>query len=507
MISTEAYIMRHTGKKILPATSIHMRNWGSWYKGNVRNFHNYRIFNGTTYVDVEMKSMQMAKYFCETWANLLLNEKCDIVIPEAGKEKFDKVLDNTNFWLKANNGIEKTFALSIGALVVSVENLLIGNMQSIDKDKAEIHINFVDGYKIRPITVRNGVVTECAFESEGTNGTTVVIHVLENEKYVIHNYFINKDKSEQYYKFDTKSDNPFFFIMQPNIANNLNDDLITDELGISIFANTIDGLKDLDRKYDSFYVEGVLGRKRIFLSDKAWKIDVISGEKVKTFDPMETGFYYTADNEEGKPHVQTKSDDLRYDSQVLGLNTQLNYCAMKCGLGQNFFNFTGGSVMTATQVVSENSDLYRNVRKHEILLENLLFKLTKTVIYASNTFTNEPIGEVADEDITIQFDDSIIEDKGAEMLRDKTDVSEGLMSRVEYRVKWYGEDSDTATANVREYFLNEIIDDYLPALTQGGMTPTQFVLKVYGTDDAETIEYITKAIAEGTMDDFGLSEE
>jgi len=59
-------------------------------------------------------------------------------------------------------------------------------------------------------------------------------------------------------------------------------------------------------------------------------------------------------------------------------------------------------------------------------------------------------GTIADEDIAIGFDDSIFEDTETEQQRDRENVAAGLMSKVEYRMKWYGEDDVTAAAKVAE---------------------------------------------------------
>lgn len=47
-------------------------------------------------------------------------------------------------------------------------------------------------------------------------------------------------------------------------------------------------------------------------------------------------------------------------------------------------------------------------------------------------------------DITIDFDDSIIEDKQTERQEDRQDVAMGAMSLQEYRAKWYGETEEVA---------------------------------------------------------------
>ena len=97
-------------------------------------------------------------------------------------------------------------------------------------------------------------------------------------------------------------------------------------------------------------------------------------------------------------------------------------------LGENYFKFDGSAVATATQVISENSTLYRTIKKHEILLENVLRGLTQTVIYATNTFTNNKVDELDDSEIIIKFDDSIIEDKESEMRRDREDMARERIS-------------------------------------------------------------------------------
>jgi hypothetical protein len=115
---------------------------------------------------------------------------------------------------------------------------------------------------------------------------------------------------------------------------------------------------------------------------------------------------------------------------------------------------------------------------------------------ASNDFTNISFSEIQDSDIAIKFDDSIIEDKNAEMERDRLDIQAGIMSIPEYREKWYGEDEDTAQEKYQDYFLFKIIDNYLNALSSGGITPEQYVEKVFpnAQNKEELIAYIEQFV-------------
>ena len=84
--------------------------------------------------------------------------------------------------------------------------------------------------------------------------------------------------------FDTGYNKPFFWIMRPNISSNIMTDLNDEELGMSIFANSIDTLKAIDSKYDGFDWEFVLGRKKVFVSAEAWTRSMKDGKPQKTFD-------------------------------------------------------------------------------------------------------------------------------------------------------------------------------------------------------------------------------
>jgi A118 family predicted phage portal protein len=481
--------------KALPRKSFYAKDWLSWYRGKVMGFHNYRLYNGTNYLDMERKTMGLPKFVAETWANLLLNERCDIILPDEEKQKLDYILYRTNFWQKANEGVEKSFALGYGALVMSINDLQIGEQTGkLNKEQAYINIDFVNETKIYPITTENKEITECAFVSTGSDYTNYAVHIKDAEGiYQIHSYVLNsKQELVEHTVFNTQSQIAWFFVLKPNISSNFLTEMSDDELGVSIYANCLDNFKAIDNKYDGFDLEYVLGRKRMFVSTEAWTINKNDGQMTRTFDPYDTLFYHLPDNSEGKPLITTQNDTIRYDAYVRGINTEMSYIAMKCGLGENFLKFDGSTVATATQVVADNSSLFRNIRKHQILLEEVLIRMTKAIIYASNDFTEIIFNPMEDFDIKIKFDDSIFEDKGSEMDRDRLDVQAGILSVPEFREKWYGETEEEAKAHYQDYFLNKIIDNYLTALTSGAMTPAQYVEKVFvnAPNKPEIIAYI-----------------
>ncbi|MBQ2175970.1 MAG: phage portal protein, partial [Alphaproteobacteria bacterium] len=135
------------------------------------------------------------------------------------------------------------------------------------------------------------------------------------------------------------------------------------------------------------------------------------------------------------------NDDLRTDKQTATLNTALNILGSKVGFGENHYHFDGTNLSTATAVISSNSKLFRRKKKLEIGYESAIYDLVRAICYASSIFGQYNINT---EDMVIQFDDSIIEDKEAESNRALREVQAGLMSKVEYRELIYGETPEIA---------------------------------------------------------------
>jgi A118 family predicted phage portal protein len=240
--------------------------------------------------------------------------------------------------------------------------------------------------------------------------------------------------------YNTGMPNRWFIPIKPNVINNLE---LDSPFGISIFANSIDVIKSLDLSYDSLVNEIQNGRKRLFVTADAMKVSS-DGCFKNSFDPSDVVFYILDKgfNAKDSGYVQEVNGQLRIDEITKAIQMNLNLLSMKLGLGDNYFKFDGNTVTrTATEVISENSDLYRTIQKHKIVLESAIRELIKTISVISGINT---------ENITIDFDDSIIESKEQERLQDRQDMAIDVLSRIEYRMKWYGEDKETATQKIAE---------------------------------------------------------
>lgn len=402
--------------------------WLDWYQGLDEDFHIYNVWTGKSNVQMQRKSLQMPKRICEDKADLLMNEKCEIKIDEEMYQTIlDEVLEKNNFMVESSNLIEITQALGTGAFNV------YKNVVDDDGDYV-IEIDYINATMIFPLKWKNGIIIDCAFASKTTiDGKEVIylnIHTKQLDKtYLIENIYLCKGKDgykevevegiERVYTNDVK----LFNILMPNKKNNYN---LDSPFGISAFGNCLDVIQGLDIKYDSYVNEFILGKKRIFCKDNMFTA-TIDGNQMSCIDKNDVVFH-TIDAE-AKDDIYEVDFNLRTTEHKDAIQDSLNLLSVKCGFGTNYYEFNRGAVKTATEVISENSQLYKSLRKDELLLEKAIKGLVKSIIYLStDTVIDESI-------ISINFDDSIIQDDDSIRNKLQMEYSMELIDKVQYFIE------------------------------------------------------------------------
>lgn len=424
--------------------------WKSWYDGNVRDFHNYRVFNGQKSVQCRRYSLGMGKKVAEDWANLLMNEKVKITLEgQREQEFFDEVCKSNNFQVKVNEMQELKAGLGTAAYVVRASSLRMNENTGRIAPGGRLKIDYVTAPNIFPLTWENGLVTECAFTSSwairGFKYLYLQIHrrgedgnyIIENVLYQDNNGNLTEVGLKDVPQFAqvlpqiyTASPKRQFVIDRLCIANNVDNTL---PMGVPAFANAIEQLKGADVAYDSYVNEFVLGKKRIMIKPEATKN--LDGEPV--FDPNELTYYILPeDASSGSSVIQPIDMQLRTQEHNAGLQDMLNVLSSHCGFGENHYRFDNGGVATATQVISENSTMFRTIKKHEIILEAVLEELARIILRLGNSTLRAGLNE--DTAISIDFDDSIIEDTRTELQDMRNDVAAGLIRGELYVAKKYG---------------------------------------------------------------------
>ena len=424
--------------------SSHIATWKSWYAGKVTGFHDYRVYNGVTQVPRKRSSLQLGKTICEQLANLLFNEKCKITANrEATQEFIMSVFDENNMYIKLNESQERKSAFGTVCYIPYFT-------------RDGIRLNYITAENMVPLSWENGVINELCVhskaQSEGKAYTFVQLFTLDgNKQYVVENILLRVSGGryetvplESVPGFEnlepivlTGSPSRPFVVDRLNVANNIDPD---SPMGLAVFANAIDTMRFCDLIYDSYSNEFELGKKRVMVSSEATSIQMASGQVIPTFDSNDIVFYRlpesaTPANE--KPYIHELTMNLRAAEHETALQQGLNVFSSQCGLGENYFRYNSAGLSTATQVISENNTMFRTLKKHEIILEAVLVDLVRLIIEIGIRYSLAP-GLDNEAEITVTFDDSIIEDKNSEAQRRLQEVAAGIY-RPELYLAWrYG---------------------------------------------------------------------
>lgn len=439
-----------------------IETWASWYRGKVDAFHCYKVYNGRNSISCTRLSLGMAKKVCEDWAGLLVNEKVKITLNGQKEQVFlDSVLKDNNFFVKANEAQEKKAAYGTMAYVPYLENATADNSGFLSGGR--IRINYIPAMGIFPLAWDNAGISECAFATSLTRAVKgkqqlycyVQMHTKDQQgNYVIENLmFLNDNDNLQQVgleevrgyeavsaRIETNSPLKRFVIDRMNLCNNVEDGC---PLGISVYANAIDVLKAVDVVFDSYNNEFVLGKRRIMVKEEALR-EEMDGSRV--YDPNDLTFYQIPGDASDQKIIEPIDVAIRASEHETAIQNRLNLLSSAVGLGDRYYRFDSGGVATATQVISENSNLFRTLKKHEIIVERAFQELVAIILTMGKETADAALNPEVE--VSVDFDDSIIEDKQAQYQRDREMVSMGIMRPEEFRTKYLNEDIETARKNL-----------------------------------------------------------
>lgn len=426
MGAIQTYLQKKRKFGGVPNTTYnHIDEWLAWYRSDVRKFHVYWIYDGIQTKKQKRYRLGMAKKVCEDWANLLLNEKVAIKAGSFDK-RLKEILEHNNFQVRANQLIEIAYALGTGALV-----------EYLDADEQPI-IDYIRANMIYPLSWDNGDITECAFGSVRVVDEKERIYLQIHRKgipddgedpglYYIENKYLDADTGDEVQLPDeiaeivpTGYGRPLFQVIQPNICNNVD---LDSPMGISVFANAIDQVKGCDLVYDSYMNEYVLGRKRILVPYSQAKImQEKDGSRQPVFDPNDSVYFALPGDRQDDLKLTEIDMSIRAADHEQGLNKSLDLMSLKCGMGTGRYKFESGGVKTATEVISDKSDLYQNLQKNKAPIKTALVAMVKAL-----AFLESKNGNI---EVNVDFDDSIIEDTNTTVDRNIKLVQGGLRSKL-----------------------------------------------------------------------------
>ena len=425
------------------AMKTYIEEWGSWQRAEGA-FYSFHEKDGQgNYRKVHRRSVRPANRVCVEWASLLLNDETTVQCEdETCNEWLADYFDRINFKAHGQGLIQRAFGLGTGAWYLW-----------LDLDNGVMQVRRSNARTMIPLSWDDDGVSECAFCSQAAyKGKTidqVQMHVLEDGTYHIKTACFHEGRAIEIEgiepDFDTKCTTPTFAVVVPAIENTFVD---FSPYGQSVFAEAVDAVQAVDLCYDAIFNEVQLAKMRVFMGDMLFEVQRDDSGNTKRVIP------FGIDDDVVIRKVTSTSDELikeyapsmRTESQTRAYRTALQTLGDLTGFGLTYFDIDdSGGVKTATEVSSDNSALMRNIRKHENLLSGAIAQISRAVLFCAREHLGVALPDEGE--ITVQFDDSIITDTAAEKAQDQSELNVTL-NPWEYRRKWYGEDEETAKANV-----------------------------------------------------------
>lgn len=360
----------------------------------------FAIYQGNPeWLDEEdhIKTVNFAKAICSETARLAMLGTKITIDGSARAEWLQEQIDNVYF--KLRDWVE--YGCAYGTVILKpngngVDFVAPGNFMVTDSTNGEItgivfinretvgkkyytrleYHRFVDGYYV--------ITNRCYVgNTESDRGKAVAIEMTPWNGLLEEVSIQNVDK-------------PLYGVLKMPHANNID---VDSPMGLPIFSDAIEELKDLDIAY-SRNAKEILDSKRTVLLDSDRLLP--SGGKV-----AQTGAYFDRQRESmGLPDYvknvygngqedfyQEINPQLNTDTRLRGLNALLSQIGYKIGFSNGYFVFNeSGGIQTATEVESNDRRTIQLVKDVRDKIENCLEQL----VYALNVFADlydlSPVG-------------------------------------------------------------------------------------------------------------------
>lgn len=453
--------------------------WQDIYKGYYKAWHTVPLhtINNPKGKTRRLATMNAGKMACSQMARYVWNERCDITASMKDRDPDAKDPDPLNLFLQEvlkenrfggafGDLLEKAFALGGGALREWVE--IPKDADGNDAGPGRIRIGYTMASQFVPVAWDAAKVTEGIFISrearDGWYYTRVEWHKLDGDTYTVRNRLFRKEMKDEEqqnilgweYPLDKiypllspateirDVHSAFFQYVRPFGANYADDN---SPLGMSIFAPALSTLHGLDIMFDSLQREFVLGKKRIIAPARVMKsaAGLNGGAPMRYFDADDEVWEALATDNPEELKVIDNSVDLRIQPHIDGINGNLSILCGQIGFDPGTLSFDAQKgLKTATEVISENSKTFGTVKAHENNIRDALEAMVRAIfelaVHYELTFDGRPVADLLKDgyEVSVKFDDSIIQDKNAEINQGIALVGAQLMSKKKFLMDTLG---------------------------------------------------------------------
>lgn len=389
-----------------------------WYSNRIiEDFHKRKTLNGIPY---ELNRLNFGKRCCSDDANL-----CEVLEINAGDgEQADFVNDalgKSEFNTQYRKQLEKTSADGTTACYIRLDNATFMDNGSVQG--GTIKLNYVEADAFMPLTVENDIVTEAAFSgsslAKGKKQTTLVLFTLgENGMYTAETHIFD-DKGNELKDLETivqLGDVKPFAVMRNAEVNNLDD---MTGYGLPKLWDAIPALKVVDLCYNVLFSDLDKAEKIILINELLCEFD--DNGRPRLTPEQKKLFVFTGEKlPDEKGMIQEYNPEIRIDQVTKAFELALSLLSMSFGYGTKKYSFENGQITTATEYVGERQDQMQELNRQRQEAIRYIQDICRAVMWFANTFQGKAFN--LEQEILVDFDDSYITDREAELERKRNDA-------------------------------------------------------------------------------------
>ena len=389
-----------------------------WYSNRViEDFHKRKTINAIPY---ELSRLNFGKRCCSDDANL-----CEVLEINSGDGEqgnfVNEVLNKSEFNTQYRKQLEKTSADGTTACYIRLDNATFMDNNSVKG--GTIKLNYVEADAFMPLTVENDIVIEAAFSgsglSKGKKQTTLVLFTMgDNDLYTAETHVFD-DKGNELTDQETivqLGDVKPFAVMRNAEVNNLDD---MTGYGLPKLWGAIPALKVVDLCYNVLFSDLDKAEKVILINELLCEFD--NDGKPKLTTEQKKLFVFTGEKlPEEKGMIQEYNPEIRIEQVTKSFELALSLLSMSFGYGTKKYSFENGQITTATEYMGERQDQMQELNRQRQEAIRYIQDICRAVMWFANTFQSKAFN--LEQEILVDFDDSYITDREAELERKRNDA-------------------------------------------------------------------------------------
>ena len=396
-----------------------------WYKAKVTSAHKRTTVNGAHY---EMERMGFGHRAAADDANL-----CEVVKIDAGggnkaqAEAVNNIFSANRFDTQYRRQLELTAAEGTTACYVYLEDAQEYSDGSIRG--GNIRLNYVDALGFVPLTVENNEVIEAAFTGRSFSKTEeryiLIICLRESGdyRYIVREFDkqgkIIPDKNQDILLGNIKP----FAVMRTAQVNNIEN---MDGFGFPKLYEAIPILKGLDAGFTAFLGDLEAAEKITLINEMLCGFDE-QGKAIPPNEAMKRRFTLMGEKlPQDKGLVHEINPEIRSEAFCEALELLLNLLSYQFGYGTKRYSLdrSTGAITTATQYIGERQDMMQELNRQRNEAKEYITGIVRAVLWFANAYHGAHWN--VDADVLVEFDDSYITDKGAQLESMYNDIVSGI---------------------------------------------------------------------------------